>query len=236
MNYQRIYDTIIERGRQRSLLEYTEEHHIVPRCLGGTDDSNNLVELTAEEHYVCHQLLVKIYPRHIGLVSAAMFMTGGNNQRRVNNKTYGWLKRRFSEYMKGPNNPGKKQLSGRDHWKYGTTFDKSCWTEDGVKSMSESKLGNKNPNYGVKPWNHGRATDYTKSVWAKADEIYKLWKDNNDPAANRLYRLTTGQIYNRKTDKEVICPYMNMVKYFRNRWVPIEDKEWKKYKDRENIK
>ena len=41
MNYQRIYNTIIKRGKERQLLEYVEEHHIVPRCLGGNDDKNN---------------------------------------------------------------------------------------------------------------------------------------------------------------------------------------------------
>lgn len=233
MNYQRIYDTIIERGRQRTLLEYTEEHHIVPRCLGGTDDSNNLVNLTAEEHYVCHQLLVKMHPHHIGLVSAAMFMTGGNNQQRMNNKTYGWLKRRFSEYMKGPNNPGKKQPRGEKHWKYGTSFDKSTWTEDGVKSMSESKLGDKNPMFGVKPWNHGRATNITKAIWARADEIYEIWLINDKPAFCKLFGLCMNKKYDWKRDGKEVGPFMNMVKYFRNGWVPIEDKEWKKYKEEE---
>jgi hypothetical protein len=44
MNYQKIYNTIIERSKQRSLLEYSEEHHIVPRCLDGGDESSNLVD------------------------------------------------------------------------------------------------------------------------------------------------------------------------------------------------
>lgn len=40
--------------------EYFETHHIVPKSLGGTDDKNNLVNLTAREHYIAHLLLVKI--------------------------------------------------------------------------------------------------------------------------------------------------------------------------------
>lgn len=61
MNYQRIYDSLIERSKDRVLEEYKEKHHIVPRCLGGTNDKNNLVYLTAREHYICHWLLYKIY-------------------------------------------------------------------------------------------------------------------------------------------------------------------------------
>ena len=40
-----------------------EEHHIIPRCLGGSDDKSNLVKLTAKEHFICHLLLTKIYKK-----------------------------------------------------------------------------------------------------------------------------------------------------------------------------
>lgn len=33
------------------------KHHIVPRHMGGTDDSSNLVELTVEEHAEAHRIL-----------------------------------------------------------------------------------------------------------------------------------------------------------------------------------
>ena len=51
MNYQRIYDQIIERARTRQLEGYVEKHHIVPRCLGGTNNTENIVQLTAREIY-----------------------------------------------------------------------------------------------------------------------------------------------------------------------------------------
>lgn len=62
MNYQRIYDQIIDRAKERKLQGYIERHHIVPRCLGGSDDGSNLAELTAREHFICHHLLTKIHP------------------------------------------------------------------------------------------------------------------------------------------------------------------------------
>lgn len=43
---------------------YTEKHHIVPRCMNGTNSDENLVVLTAKEHFVAHHLLCKIYPKH----------------------------------------------------------------------------------------------------------------------------------------------------------------------------
>ena len=60
--YTRIYHSIIERAKHRSLAKsvYVESHHIIPRSLGGSNDINNLVKLTYKEHRVCHKLLVKM--------------------------------------------------------------------------------------------------------------------------------------------------------------------------------
>lgn len=98
MNYQRHYDALIARARNRSSSEYTESHHVIPSCMGGNNQKDNLVALTAEEHYVAHQLLIKIYPQMKGLVFAALLMSGGNFQHagRNNNKSYGWIRRRAS--------------------------------------------------------------------------------------------------------------------------------------------
>jgi hypothetical protein len=102
MNYLRHYELLINRAKLRKLEVY-ETHHIIPRCVGGTNDLENLVNLTPEEHYIAHQLLIKIYPGNPKLIYAAMMMTRG----RSSNKIYGWLRRRFIEVCKkktGSNN------------------------------------------------------------------------------------------------------------------------------------
>lgn len=43
-----------------STADYTERHHIIPRCLGGTDDESNLVNLSAKQHFIAHLLLPKM--------------------------------------------------------------------------------------------------------------------------------------------------------------------------------
>ena len=110
MNYKLIYDKLITKGKQRTELQgYTEKHHIIPKCMGGTDLKDNLVALTSEEHYVAHQLLIKIYPNNSLLVFAAHKMCCG----RFNNKLYGWLKRKHAIEIgrvnsiknRGKNNP-----------------------------------------------------------------------------------------------------------------------------------
>lgn len=65
MNYFNLYHTILRNAslvkRTKSKTEYYECHHIIPKSIGGTDDPENLILLTAKEHFVCHHLLTKIY-------------------------------------------------------------------------------------------------------------------------------------------------------------------------------
>lgn len=102
MNYHAIYNRLMERARTRELRGYCESHHIIPRCLGGGDATTNTVRLTPEEHYLAHQLLVKMHPHNGKLIWAAIAMTGaGRSELRIGNKLYGWLRRRFSEGQLG---------------------------------------------------------------------------------------------------------------------------------------
>lgn len=97
MNYQRHYDDLISRARTRELSGYSERHHIQPKCLGGANDENNIVRLTAEEHFLAHQLLVRMFPGNRGLIWAAVAMTNGTGKHLRGNKLYGWLRRMFAE-------------------------------------------------------------------------------------------------------------------------------------------
>lgn len=63
MNYLKIYEDLIESRKMQPKLEneYYERHHILPRCMGGTNENTNLVYLTAEDHFIAHLLLAKAY-------------------------------------------------------------------------------------------------------------------------------------------------------------------------------
>lgn len=117
MNYSLIYEKLIHRSKNRTLAGYKEKHHIIPRCLGGSDDADNLVELTPEEHYLAHQLLIKMYPNNPKLVYAIIRMTHGNKNYMVrNNKMYGWVKRRYINICR--KRTGNKNPSYGKHWYY----------------------------------------------------------------------------------------------------------------------
>jgi hypothetical protein len=93
MDYQKIYNSLIERSKNRLVEGYSEKHHIIPRCLGGTNEEENITRLTAEEHYLAHQLLVKMYPKNFKLIRAMHMMTVNSNYTIRNNKSFGWIRR-----------------------------------------------------------------------------------------------------------------------------------------------
>lgn len=95
MDYQRIYDNLMTRSRERMLEGYTERHHIIPRCLGGSDEQDNIAILTAREHYIAHQLLVKLYPDNYKIAYAAKMMTIDKTGGRSSNRQYEWLQKAF---------------------------------------------------------------------------------------------------------------------------------------------
>ena len=84
MNYQKIYSQLIHKRKHEHVLAkldktdpdyvYVEEHHIVPRCIGGSNDKSNLVNLTGREHFIAHRLLTKLYPSNYKINLAVIMM------------------------------------------------------------------------------------------------------------------------------------------------------------------
>lgn len=78
MNYLKIYNDIIssriKSNRFKGDGNYYEKHHITPKCLGGTNDKDNMVLLTAKEHFICHYLLCKIYQNNSKIICAFWLM------------------------------------------------------------------------------------------------------------------------------------------------------------------
>lgn len=100
MNYKLIYDNIIKKYKELNLVKskITETHHIIPRCIGGTDDKSNLVVVPTRVHYILHLLLWKIKnyskKQHKKLTNALFCMSKlpidnkGRRKIKVNSKLY----------------------------------------------------------------------------------------------------------------------------------------------------
>lgn len=87
--------------------EYGEHHHITPRSLGGTDEDENIVKLTAREHFICHWLLVKMYKK--GSIERKKMLCAfwkmkqsptKSQKRYLNSRAYEKLRIEFSNTMK----------------------------------------------------------------------------------------------------------------------------------------
>lgn len=116
MNYQKIYDQLVEKAKNRAVTGYTEIHHIIPRCMGGNNDNFNLVRLTAREHYIAHHLLYKIYKTsQLAHAWFNMLRVGKGQQRKFSSAQYERAKLAhaavLSKLMKGANN----HFYGRKH-------------------------------------------------------------------------------------------------------------------------
>jgi len=57
--YKKWHDSIIDNAQSRIIKGYSEKHHILPRSLGGLNNKDNIVRLTAKEHFIVHMLLCK---------------------------------------------------------------------------------------------------------------------------------------------------------------------------------
>jgi len=74
--------------------------------LGGDNNKNNLVELTAREHFLCHRLLCEIYPLNHKLIWALWLMAIGKQKikttepYKISSKEYERLKLIFIEQSK----------------------------------------------------------------------------------------------------------------------------------------
>lgn len=74
--YEEFINNILEsRGRFSCGNEYHECHHIIPRCMDGTDDEENLIDLFAREHFIAHRLLALENPNNAKLVFAWNMMS-----------------------------------------------------------------------------------------------------------------------------------------------------------------
>lgn len=131
MNYRKIYESLIEKRKNEIFEGYGENHHILPKCLGGSDDPSNIVRLTAKEHYIAHLLLCKIHskgPNHWKMVKSFVMMgfISKNQNRykpeRATSRLYENLRKDFSKIqsiaMRGKNNSQYGSFWGYDEKTY----------------------------------------------------------------------------------------------------------------------
>ena len=154
MTYKEYIQNILNtRGRHGCGDEYCEKHHIVPRCMNGTDDEDNLIDLFAREHFVAHKLLADENQDNAELVYAFWMMAhcgGRDYQKRYECTPEEYEAARIvfvemhSRSFSGENHP----MYGK-HWSEATRAKMSAAhtnpSEATRKKMSKSKKGTRHP-------------------------------------------------------------------------------------------
>lgn len=140
MNYIKLYENIINRYKLIQVSGYTETHHIVPRCAGGSNESSNLVDLPPRIHYFCHYLLTKIdlYQNVRNKIIYAFWAMSNQTSKRYNNlkitsRMYAYAKTMYIGTMVG------RSLSEDTKSKISQSH-KSLWTDEKRKEKSKSML------------------------------------------------------------------------------------------------
>ena len=200
MDYALHYQKLIHRAEFRSLIGYYETHHAIPKCMGGTNDPSNLIKLTPEEHYIAHQLLVKIFPDEPGLVRAAIGMTASKKvDGYIKNKLYGWLKKRNSIMMSKLSKNNQYRLGIKHTEEIKKKISASLKGRKKPKSMSiklsKSVSGENNPMYGIPRTNKQKQQQSIRMSGLKnstADKKIYLFKKNDQVFVGTRYDFYTS--------------------------------------------
>lgn len=194
--YKKYYNAIVENARIQDRTCYTEKHHIVPRSLGGSDSADNIVKLTAREHFICHWLLTKFVTgiNKGKMIKALSLMRSETRYQKryatkITARVYENIKAEHAEILRKQNTgwqPTEEQRQKISESKMGKTRD--SLPESWYKKMKERYKGEDNPMYGKTHSNETRRkmSESAKGRKAKrtvcehcqkdvAINIYKQW-------------------------------------------------------------
>lgn len=138
------------------LSGYNEKHHIIPKCLGGSNDKENLVVMPVRYHMMAHMLLIEIYPDVWGLKYAIKAVLDGSSgivdraaisQKHFSSRTLAHY-REISKFGKETHPNWGKHLSEETKAKISESHKGKTLSEETKAKMSKSRSGERNPNYG----------------------------------------------------------------------------------------
>lgn len=220
LTYDEFINNILEtRGRFACGDEYHERHHIKPRCMGGTDEDENLVDLFAREHFEAHRLLALENPDNEKLVYAwgcmAFFKDKYGKRYKASPKEYEECRKAFAtinvsdetrqrmsiaqkERFKNPENV---PMYGRTWWDENTPQEK---IDEWKAKISKKSAGENNPMFG--------------KVWFNEDtpqEKIDNWKQHlsESRTGDKHYKYNTGMhVVQLTMDDQFISEYISATK------------------------
>jgi len=147
MNYLHQYNLLIKSAQLNPVSGYTDNHHIIPRSLGGADDISNLVLLSAKQHFVAHHLLYKIH-RNREMTNAFFLMCNvkrDGKKFKITVKQYQILREEKRQCQKDIMTGQPSRAKGKK------------WSDESKAKLSASMTGHGRSNggsAGFKGWHH----------------------------------------------------------------------------------
>ena len=193
---QNILDT---RGRFSCGNEYHERHHIVPKCMGGGNEQENLIDLFAREHFEAHRMLALENPDVDKLVYAwscmAFVKLAEQKRYELTPEEYEEVKIALSKTMS--KNTRERLQDKTNHPMYGVhrygeenPFYGMHHTEESKKKMSNSTTGmyagENNPMYGK---------HHTSTTRDKMSQNHADFSNEKHPRSVAVYCIETNEIF-----------------------------------------
>ncbi len=205
--YEKWYYNIIDRAKLRKLTGYKERHHIVPWCLGGSNASENMAELTGREHFICHWLLTKMYTGEARskMINALYMMNAHSTYQerytsRITSRVYDNLREDYAKYISNLNKGRKKPIEEIIRQQESYQRNKLLGKErkpvsDEVRAKrSEASKGSRNSMFGRK---------HSDKAKALIGQVAKGRKQSPEVIARRS---ATMKAMNMKRERK-ICPH-----------------------------
>jgi len=126
------YDNFIASRKLRKISKdtYTENHHIIPKSIDGSDEPSNMILLTGREHYISHLILWKAYGKEM-TYAFWMMSNNKNKYKSLTSKQYEELKKQHSKNI-------SKAMTGVGGINYG----RKC-SDETKKKLREFNQGKK---------------------------------------------------------------------------------------------
>jgi len=189
--YKRWYISIIENRVNNMPQEYFERHHIVPKCIRKdlSKNPNNIIKLTAKEHFICHLLLTKFtigkYKSKMCAALLSMIRVNPYQNRKFTSGYYELVRKTY-----------KTSAIGRTH------------TEETKKKISESNKGRVSPNKGNKYG--GARTPEAKNKISEKKKGVALTEEHKKKLSQIKIGKKRGSYKKHKEYNKETCIYCNI--------------------------
>jgi hypothetical protein len=230
--YSKHYWLLIEKAKNREVpAGYVENHHIIPKSCGGANTLDNLVHLTAREHFVAHLLLTKCYDsvERGKMFCALHYMVHGQQKKyhQINSRLYEYYKNGISitvsQVHMGRKRSEETKKKMRDRWSTPEFRDKMYRSRVGKKHSEETKKKMSKSMRGLK-----RSEETKKKMsnsWTKARRLKQSNRTISKKTRDKLSNSLMGHVLSEETINKIReahitnfykiqCPDGNIIKIY----------------------